>query len=319
MELVRAASRRIIDFMHIGLSVKWANQNLGDYNSGDFYYSFGMPESYYKGTYSEESYHSPIGYRIDEERSIIATQEDPAYCFSKNMRLPTIKEVDELIRNKFACWCVVFKYTNGIGKEDEYYHKELRVFLGEHPFACTIETSSLVIDRVKDIDLPISAECLDKVRGKLHLKLNYRELDSIEPSYLAYCPISIQQIHWNAFCNNEIPFSYWERGVNKSYSGKVRGITFPFTGIMEFNKFQQTDVVRKADENGNPVWRVCFPCGNMGYEYAFYNIAYFDFSISKDSDKYILSCFPGVYFSTSPWEGMVVRAVENNPERPPLY
>lgn len=108
-----------VDYVDLGLSVKWATHNVGAKDVEDYgsYYAWG--ETTDKDSYTWDNYivaenkcgtsSDPLNnYLSSASKSIASTKYDIAYCtWGKKWRMPTVEEVEELLDK-----CVFYWTTN---------------------------------------------------------------------------------------------------------------------------------------------------------------------------------------------------------------
>lgn len=174
------------DLIDLGLSLKWSDRFFAadlPTNTG-WYLPFGNmnPDC----EFSKENYQEPSGkYARNGETTIVLTENDVIATKSRNeLRLPTYREVTELTDSKDIVWFVAFRFVGessrtidgGFDKATERFlaiKNEIRVFLGEKPFACEINDKLCLIEHqaLKD-----------------DYKILYKaSLSKIEPYYLGVC------------------------------------------------------------------------------------------------------------------------------------
>lgn len=299
------------DLIDLGLSLKWSDRFFAadlPTNTG-WYLPFGNmnPDC----EFSKENYHEPSGkYARNGETTIVLTENDVIATKSRNeLRLPTYREVTELTDSKDIVWFVAFRFVGessrtidgGFDKATERFlaiKNEIRVFLGEKPFACEINDKLCLIEHqaLKD-----------------DYKILYKaSLSKIEPYYLGVCKWRKKEYFRNK-CNSESPVTMvgWFDQVMK----------FPFVGNKAYDKQLGQNFIKNLGEErkGERHWSVSFPCGNIDQLYAFYNIALFNYTLSYKDACFKLDYHPHIAFSASPWEGLNLRGVENSISCPPKY
>lgn len=299
------------DLIDLGLSLKWSDRFFAadlPTNTG-WYLPFGNmnPDC----EFSKENYQEPSGkYARNGETTIVLTENDVIATKSRNeLRLPTYREVTELTDSKDIVWFVAFRFVGessktiggGFDKATERnlaIKNEIRVFLGEKPFACEIN------DKL----------CLEE---RFPLKEGYDILYHSSPSelipyYLGACSWRSKELY-RSKCDSETPVTMG------SWFNRV--LKFPFVGRKSYDEREDKNLLRGIGDvrDGKQIWSTSFPCGNIAQLYAFYNIAIFNYTLSYKNSCFRLDYHPHIAFSKTPWEGMNYRGVENSTLCPPKY
>lgn len=315
------------DVVDLGLSVKWADRNLGSkYLGTGNYLSFGSNQQDFHDGYlfARGNYKEPIGEynrNTNGQRTIVLTSNDSAHNSDNNYRMPTFKEVEELAQSEDIEWFVAFRYVEKIPTDWETYkdpkigflyakngdiicrvYKEIRIFIGKDPFACEL------YKKENSHELHVKPCAINTKGGEVEY---HKYIGEVEPFYLGACRRGKKNL-FRYYCENQIGIT-----ENKWYDNIL---IIPFSGVMKYNTERKTNTINRGIvKNGKQTWNACFPCGSLDHEYAFYNIAIFNFRMSYEGFTFKFDTRPHIAFSNTPWDGMNVRAVENVPNRPPRY
>lgn len=98
-----------VEAIDLGLSVKWANMNVGATKIEDFGNLYAWGELEPKEEYSAETYFDPKGWIYNPDlRTELEDKDDVARVnWGEKWRMPTMKEIEELVNNCTWKWVVI--------------------------------------------------------------------------------------------------------------------------------------------------------------------------------------------------------------------
>ena len=145
-----------VEAVDLGLSVKWANMNLGASKSSDYgtYYAWGetKPKKYYSwDTYawSKGNAQYLIKYSPSDGKTQLEASDDAARAnWGGDWRMPTAKEFEELVNPDNCTWEWITKdgVESSIIKKEHPRKISDALFLWKVPVSGEPPTSTLVLD-----------------------------------------------------------------------------------------------------------------------------------------------------------------------------
>lgn len=301
------------ELVDLGLSVRWTDRNfMADssiFNGKYFPYGWniGPLENYQFTLETYESYgFGQLDHMLASESSdinIVASGNDVIFNYNKQLRLPTLSEIEELIYN--CHWAVVFRheekeaFRKPLKRNGHYYFdqiqntwiiRELKIFLDEG-FA-----TEQTIENIGDYDL-LSSEVV-----------NIRDREPIRK------PI-FEGVHEFDLCNK--PFFYPYYLVAYKTNPHTDGIKFPFSGYCEFDSMKNKNIINNASNKSELYWSVEIPSGDVVKLKGKYYIAMlkyligYDWSDMNPNSAFFIPSKPIIDFVKDAWIGRNYRGVEN--------
>lgn len=302
------------ELVDLGLSVRWTDRNFmadsGIFNGKYFPYGWniGPLENYQFTLETYESYgFGQLDHMLASESSdinIVASGNDVIFNYNKQLRLPTLSEIEELIYN--CHWAVVFRhdgkdaFRKRLQRNGRYYDqiqntwiiRELKVNL-DGAFA-----TEQTIEKMGDYDF-LSFE-----------EVNLREQDSRRRQ-------TFEGVREFDLCDKSDFYPYYL--VAYKTNPQTDGIKFPFSGYCEFDDNKNKNIIYDSASNGKSelCWSVEIPSGDVVKIKGKYYIAMlkyvigFDWSDMNPNSTYFIPSKPIIKFVRDAWVGRNYRGVEN--------
>ena len=302
------------ELVDLGLSVRWTDRNFmadSSFLNGQYLpygWDVGLSENY---KFTLETYEAHGFGQLDQmidsgspKINIVASGNDRIFNYNKQLRLPTLSEIEELIRN--CHWAVVFRHDekeafrkplkrNGHYYDDQiqntWINRELKIYLDE---GFAIEET---IESIGDYDL-LSSEVVN-IRDGERPKLIF------------------EGVHEFDLCNK--PFFYPYYLVAYKTNPHTDGIKFPFSGYCEFDACKNKNIIYNSASNGKNelYWSVEIPSGDVVKLKGKYYIAMLKYLIGYDwsdlnpNSAYFIPSRPIIESVKDAWIGRNYRGVEN--------